>query len=129
MFKDIKAVSSFSVDDLAKAKDFYTRILGLGVSEDSEGLYLHTGGGGKIFVYPKKNHIPATYTILIFPVDNIDVAVEELKRKGIKFEHYEGDIKTDEKGIARESSNGQGPDAAWFKDPAGNFLSVIEEKM
>lgn len=130
MFKDTKAVSSFSVDDLPKAKDFYVRILGLEVSEDPEGMYLHTGGGGKIFVYPKQDHIPATYTNLIFPVDDIDKVVDELTEKGVQFEHYDGDIKTDEKGISRAGtvSGGNNPSAAWFKDPAGNFIAVIEEK-
>jgi len=125
MFKDTKAISSFSVDDLTKAKDFYVRILGLEVSENPEGMYLHTGGGGKIFVYAKPNHVPATYTNLMFPVDDIDKTVDELKEKGVKFEHYEGNIKTDEKGIARRSSSRKGPDAVWFRDPAGNFLAII----
>jgi catechol 2,3-dioxygenase-like lactoylglutathione lyase family enzyme len=127
MFKDTTAISSFSVDDLTRAKDFYVRILGLEVSEDLEGMYLHTGGGGKIFIYTKPSHVPATYTNLIFSVEDIDKAVDELRKKGVEFEHYEGDIKTDEKGIVRRSSSRSGPDAAWFRDPAGNFLAVISK--
>ena len=88
------------------------------------GLELHIAGGNKIFIYPKPNHIPATFTILNFPVDNIEKAVEELTKKGVIFEKYEDPIKTDEKGIFR----GGGPNIAWFKDPAGNILSVLEQK-
>jgi len=125
MFKDVKAFSGFSVNDLQQAKDFYSQILGLGVSEMPEGLELHIAGGARIFIYPKPNHAPATFTILNFPVDNIDRTVEELSRLGVRFEHYsQGDLKTDEKGIAR----GAGPNIAWFKDPAGNILSVLENK-
>jgi catechol 2,3-dioxygenase-like lactoylglutathione lyase family enzyme len=123
MFKNTKAFSGFSVDDLQKAKQFYGETLGLEVSENM-GLELHIAGGNNIFVYPKPNHIPATFTILNFLVDNIEKAVEELTKKGVIFEKYEGDIKTDEKGIHR----GEGPTIAWFKDPAGNILSVLEQK-
>ena len=123
MFKNTKAFSGFSVNDLKKAKEFYSETLGLEVSENM-GLELHIAGGNNIFVYPKPNHTPATFTILNFIVDNIDKAVEELTNKGVIFEKYEGTIKTDEKGIHR----GEGPTIAWFKDPAGNILSVLEQK-
>jgi len=123
MFKNTKAFSGFSVNDLQKAKQFYGEVLGLEVSENM-GLQLHIAGGTNILVYPKPNHIPATFTILNFPVDNIEKAVEELRKKGVIFERYEDPIKTGEDGIFR----GGGPNIAWFKDPAGNILSVLEQK-
>ena len=124
MFKDTKAFSGFSVNDVQKAKEFYGQTLGLDVSEAHGLLTLHIAGGTKILMYPKENHTPATFTILNFPVDNIEQAVDELARKGVHFESYNtGDLVTDEKGIFR----GQGPKIAWFKDPAGNLLSVLEE--
>src|SRR5438552_11614493 len=104
MFTNSKGFSSFSVNDLQKAKEFYGKKLGLNVSESSEGLELHLSGGAKIFVYPKNNHAAATFTILNFPVDNIERAVDQLAKLGIIFEHYEGDLKTDEKGIFRHGS-------------------------
>ncbi len=129
MFKDTKAFGSFSVNDIGKAKEFYSRTLGLEVSETSgemSGLLsLHIAGGNDILIYPKPDHTPATFTILNFPVDNIEEAVEKLTRRGVKFEIYnENELKTDEKGIFR----GGGPKIAWFKDPAGNILSVLQEK-
>jgi predicted enzyme related to lactoylglutathione lyase len=125
MFTDTKAFSSFSVDDLQKAKEFYGQTLGLKVSEMPEGLELDIAGGAKVFIYPKPNHTPATFTTLNFPVDDIDAATDELKERGVRFEHYDkGDLKTDKKGIFR----GPGPNIAWFKDPAGNILSVLAEK-
>jgi catechol 2,3-dioxygenase-like lactoylglutathione lyase family enzyme len=120
MFRNTRAFSGFSVDDLAKAKDFYSQTLGLEVTEANGALNLHIDGSNPIFVYPKPNHVPATFTILNFPVDDIDQAVDELTRRGVTFERYAG-IPSDEKGIAR----GNGPDIAWFKDPAGNILSVL----
>ena len=124
MFKNTKAFSGFSVIDLQKARQFYGDTLGLEVSENM-GLELHIAGGNKIFVYQKPNHTPATFTILNFPVDNIEKAVEELRDKGIIFEKYDyGSIRTDEDGIMR----GNGPAIAWFKDPAGNILSVLEQQ-
>jgi catechol 2,3-dioxygenase-like lactoylglutathione lyase family enzyme len=117
------AFSGFSVDDIEKAKDFYGRVLGMGVTDDHGALRLSIGGSKDVYVYPKSDHVPATYTILNFPVDDIDTAVDELARTGVKFEHYDT---TDEKGIARGSASGNGPDIAWFKDPAGNFLSVLK---
>jgi len=128
MFKNTKAFSSFSVDDLKKAKGFYSDTLGLEVSETPEALDLQLAGGSHVFLYPKPNHAPATFTVLNFQVDNIDQAVDELAGAGIQFESYEGEIKTDDKGIFRGKSQGKGPDIAWFKDPAGNILSVVEEK-
>jgi catechol 2,3-dioxygenase-like lactoylglutathione lyase family enzyme len=121
MFKTSKAFSSFSVDDLAKAKEFYAQKLGLKVSESAEGLEMHPGDLD-IFIYPKPNHKPASFTVLNFLVDDIEKAVDELKGTGVSFEKYDGEIKTNKKGIHR---NG-GPSIAWFKDPAGNILSVLQ---
>ena len=126
MFKDTKAVSSFSVNDLQKAKEFYGQTLGLEVTEGTMGiLNLQLGGGGKIFVYPKPNHEPASFTVLNFPVPDVEDAVDELIKKGITFEQYDEPMKTDKKGILH--GDGRGPDIAWFKDPAGNILSVLKE--
>lgn len=124
MFQDTKAFSSFSVNDLQKAKAFYSRVLGLQVTESKEGLELHIAGGGKVFIYAKPNHTAATFTILNFPVKNIDETVDKLIGLDVRFEKYEGILKTDEKGIFR----GEGPKIAWFKDPAGNILSVVQER-
>ncbi len=124
MFKDTKAFSSFSVNDLEEAKAFYGQTLGLGVSEMPEGLQLSIAGGGMIFIYAKPNHTPATFTVLNFPVADIDAAVNELTKRGVRFESYKGDIQTDEKGIHRGK---EGPMIAWFKDPAGNTLSVLQD--
>ncbi|MEO8764786.1 MAG: VOC family protein [Ginsengibacter sp.] len=126
MFKNTKAFSGFSVNDLQKAKQFYAETLGLEISENM-GLELHIEGGNNIFVYPKPNHTPATFTILNFIVNDIDEAVDELLKKGVVFEKYEGQIKTDEKGIHRSRHKSEGPTIAWFKDPAGNILSVLEQ--
>ncbi len=125
MFKDTKAFSGFSVNDLAAAKEFYGKTLGLEVEEVPMALMLKIAGGNPIYVYGKDNHEPATYTILNFPVDNIDQAAADLKAKGIALEHYEG--MTGDDGIARGIEAGQGPDIAWFKDPAGNILSILNE--
>jgi catechol 2,3-dioxygenase-like lactoylglutathione lyase family enzyme len=122
MFRNTKAFSGFSVNHLEKARQFYSEILGLEVTENM-GLELHIAGGNRIFVYPKSNHIPATFTILNFPVDDVEQAVDELTARGVTFEKYEEPIKTDEKGIFREG----GPKIAWFKDPAGNILSVLQD--
>ena len=124
MLKDSKAYSGFSVDDLEKAKQFYGRILGLKVSESHGLLHLHLAGGATVLVYPKPNHSPATFTILNFPVANVDTAVDELTKRGVRFEIYdEADFKTDDRGVSR----GIGPVIAWFRDPAGNILSVLED--
>jgi predicted enzyme related to lactoylglutathione lyase len=121
MLNGSAAYSGFSVDDIAKAKDFYGRVLGLDITEDHGMLNLSIGGGKSVLLYPKENHVPATYTCLNFPVDDVDKAVEDLGRLGIEFEQYD---MTDEKGIARGIASGEGPDIAWFTDPAGNILSV-----
>lgn len=125
MFKNTKAFSSFSVDDLAKAKKFYGQTLGLKVEEDKKMdiLELPFGQGSQVVIYPKDNHKPATYTVLNFIVDDVEQAVDALNKKGVKMEHYKG-FNQDEKGISRE----WGMVMAWFKDPAGNILSVLEEK-
>jgi predicted enzyme related to lactoylglutathione lyase len=125
MLTKSKAFSSFSVNDLQKAKTFYHEILGLEVADNPMGLIeLNIEGGNKVMVYPKPNHTPASCTVLNFPVKNIDEAVEKLTQKGVSFEQYTGEIQTDEKGISRDTN---GPKIAWFKDPAGNILSVIEQ--
>jgi len=126
MFRDAKAFSSFSVDDVQRAKKFYVETLGLDAEERPEGLELRLAGGGRIFAYPKPNHVPATFTVLNFLVADIERAVAELKQRGVRFESYDmPDLKTDANGIARSD---RGPAAAWFKDPAGNILAVLEEK-
>jgi predicted enzyme related to lactoylglutathione lyase len=123
MLRDSKAFSGFSANDIGKAKEFYGSTLGLKVSESNGLLMLHLAGGNNVLIYPKPNHTPATFTILNFPVDDVDQAVDELSKRGVHFEIYDRpDIKTDKKGIMR----GNGPTIAWFKDPAGNILSVIE---
>lgn len=128
MFKAKAAFSGFSVDDLAKAKEFYSGILGLKVDDEGVGIRLHLPGSAAVFAYPKgDHHQPATFTILNFRVDDIDEAVDELTNRGVQFEHYEDGPKTDEKGILRGRKQNMGPDIAWFKDPAGNILSVIED--
>jgi catechol 2,3-dioxygenase-like lactoylglutathione lyase family enzyme len=114
------AYSGFAVDDLDEAQQFYGGTLGLEVSRESELLTLHLAGGRNTLVYPKPDFTPATYTILNFPVEDVDATVDELTRRGVRFERYEG-FGQDEKGIMR----GNGPDIAWFRDPAGNVLSVI----
>ena len=126
MFTSTKAFSGFSVDDVPRAKQFYGETLGLRVSEEGEHglLVLHIEGDRPTLVYPKPEHTPASFTILNFPVDDIEKAVDELAARGVRFERYAGTgMDTDEKGIAR----GEGPDIAWFKDPAENILSVLQE--
>jgi len=121
-----KAFSGFSVDDLSRAKQFYGGTLGLEVTENKEmkTLMLHLGTGGRVLVYAKgPTHAPASYTVLNFPVEDIDTAVDELVSRGVRFQKYEG-FGQDEKGIAR----GGGPLIAWFTDPAGNILSVLQDK-
>jgi predicted enzyme related to lactoylglutathione lyase len=124
VFKYSKAFSGFSVNDLQKAKEFYNKTLSFDISEMNGFLNLHIGNDAKVLIYSKSNHIPATFTVLNIPVDNIDQAVDELTKRGVQFEMYdEAELKTDEKGIFRDG----GPKIAWFKDPAGNILSVLEE--
>jgi len=122
MLQSQNAFSSFSVNDLQKAKAFYGHTLGLKVKESEMGLEIRPGETD-VFIYPKPNHTAASFTVLNFVVDDIEKAVDELKKNGVKFGQYEGEIKTDEKGIHH---NG-GPSIAWFKDPAGNILSVLEK--
>ena len=123
MLSKTKPFSSFSVNDLEEAKQFYGETLGIEVELKLEGLELHFSNN-IIFIYPKEDHVPATFTVLNFPVKDIDKAVDELTKRGIRFEKYEeGELNTDDRGIFR----GDGPTIAWFKDPAGNFLSLIEE--
>jgi predicted enzyme related to lactoylglutathione lyase len=127
MFKNTKAFSGFSVNDLQKAKEFYGTTLGLEVADGPMGvLQLKLAGGTAIVIYPKPNHTPATFTILNFPVENIETAVSELTNRGVSFIKYdEPEIKTDEQGIHRGEV---GPKIAWFTDPAGNVLSVLEDQ-
>jgi len=127
MFTAKAAFSGCSVNDIAKAKDFYTQTLGLRVEDETMGLHLGLPGGGSLFLYEKGDHQPATYTMLNFVVEDIDAAVDALTGKGVQFEHYEGQLQTDDKGIARGAAAGRGPDIAWFKDPAGNILAVIQD--
>jgi catechol 2,3-dioxygenase-like lactoylglutathione lyase family enzyme len=122
MFENTKAFSGFAVDDLDKARRFYGDTLGIRTSEHNGLMTLHLAGGRDTLVYPKPGHVPADYTILNFPVDDIERAVGELTARGVTFERYEGSGQ-DEKGISR----GGGPAIAWFKDPAGNILSVLQE--
>ena len=121
MLRDSRAFSGFSSNDVAKAKAFYAEKLGLEVTEDDGRLTLHLAGGGKVIVYPKPNHEPATFTVLNFPVKDIEGTVDSLAKTGIQFERYEG-MDQDSRGISR----GGGSLIAWFKDPAGNILSVIQ---
>jgi catechol 2,3-dioxygenase-like lactoylglutathione lyase family enzyme len=127
MFKDTPAFSGFAVDDIEAARAFYTDVLGLDVSTMTEvpgGLMrLNMAGGNQVVVYPKPHFTPATYTILNFPVDDIEAAVDQLSAKGVTFERYDG-FDQDERGIARDTT---GPAIAWFTDPAGNILSVLQE--
>ncbi|ADB48783.1 VOC family protein [Conexibacter woesei] len=123
MFEKTKAFSGFAVDDLARAKQFYGETLGLRVTEEHGLLTLHIAGDRPTLVYPKPDHVPAGYTILNFPVDDIDAAVAELTARGVSFERYDG-MRQDENGVMRE----EGPLIAWFTDPAGNVLSVLQER-
>jgi len=123
MFKDTNAFSGFSVDDLDAARRFYSETLGIEVSEEGPGLGLELATGGSVFIYPKDDHEPAGFTVLNFPVDDIEAAVDELTERGIAIERYDG-FGQDERGIA---SPPHGPRIAWFKDPAGNVLSVLSD--
>jgi predicted enzyme related to lactoylglutathione lyase len=123
MFENTRAFSGFAVDDLDAAKKFYGEVLGLKTSEQYGLLTLHLAGGRDTLVYPKPDHAPATYTILNFAVDDIDAAVDELVSRGVELEKYDG-LGQDDKGINRAG----GPYIAWFKDPAGNILAVLQER-
>ena len=123
MLEASKAFSGFSANDIGKAKEFYGKTLGLKVSESHGLLTLHLASGNKVLIYPKPNHVPATFTVLNFPVNDVDQAVDQLTKRGVHFEIYDlPEIKTDKKGTMR----GNGPTIAWFKDSAGNILSVLE---
>jgi catechol 2,3-dioxygenase-like lactoylglutathione lyase family enzyme len=125
MLKDSRSFSSFSVNDINKAREFYSKMLGLIVEDGMEGiLSIRLAGGSTAIAYPKSNHIPASFTILNFVVNDLEETVNELSKRGVRFETYKGtEYETDDQGIFR----GRGPKIAWFKDPAGNILSVIEE--
>ena len=124
MLRASNAFSGFSVNDVPAAMKFYGDTLGLKVSEDHGIMTITLSNGGSVIAYPKDNHEPATFTVLNFPVTDVDKTVDELVNRGVKFERYNtGDIKTDAKGVMR----GNGPTIAWFKDPAGNILSVLDE--
>jgi predicted enzyme related to lactoylglutathione lyase len=120
-----KAFSSFSVNDLAKAKSFYANTLGLPVTQTPEGLSIQVAPDYAVFLYPKPNHEPATFTVLNFQVQKIEETVDRLTQAGVSFLHYEGEIATDKKGIARNTT---GPVIAWFADPSGNILSLVENR-
>ncbi len=123
MLKHSKGFSGFSAGNIQTAKKFYSETLGLDVTESHGLLTLRLVGGNNVLIYPKPNHVPATFTVLNFPVKDVDLAVDELTKRGVRFEIYDlPNLKTDKKGIMR----GNGPTIAWFKDPAGNILSVIE---
>lgn len=128
MFSAKAAFSGFSVNNLDEAKQFYAKVLGLKLVDESMGLNLELPGGGSVFIYPKSDHVPATFTVLNFVVDDIDVAVDALGAGGVSFERYDNmPGQQDEKGILRGLAANQGPDIAWFKDPAGNILSVLQD--
>lgn len=116
--------SGFSVDDVAAAKKFYAETLGLTLLDENMGLMFAMPGGGRFFIYEKENHVPATYTTLNLEVDDVDAAIDSLKAAGVTFEMYDY-MHQDAKGIARGRAAGMGPDIAWFKDPAGNILSIL----
>jgi catechol 2,3-dioxygenase-like lactoylglutathione lyase family enzyme len=125
VLRDSHAFSGFSVDDVPAARAFYADTLGLAVTEANGMLTLDLSGGGRVLMYPKEDHVPATFTVLNFPVPDVEAAVDALAARGVRFEHYEGTpIETDARGIFR----GGGPLIAWFTDPAGNVLSVLQDE-
>jgi catechol 2,3-dioxygenase-like lactoylglutathione lyase family enzyme len=124
--KYLHVFSGFSVRDVAATERFYRDTLGLEIKSSDMGLQLTLPGGAEVFIYPKPNHEPASFTILNLVVADIDAAVKELADRGIEFEHYP-DMHQDEDGIARGKAAGMGPDIAWFKDPSGNILSVLQD--
>ena len=125
MFQDSKAFASYSSNDIEAAKKFYGETLGIKCGDAMGALLLEFAGGTNFFIYPKDNHEPATHTVLNLPVTDVEKVVDELTSRGVEFEKYDTpDIKTDEKGIARGD---EGPTIAWFKDPAGNIISVLDD--
>jgi len=126
MFKPKSAFSGFSVESLSEARDFYTQTLGLKANDEGPGLRIQLPNGSSVFAYQKPDHVPATFTILNFEVDDIDEAVDALTTRGVRFEHYNVGPGTDKKGILRGKQQNMGPNIAWFKDSAGNILSVLE---
>jgi catechol 2,3-dioxygenase-like lactoylglutathione lyase family enzyme len=127
MFRPRAAFSGFSVDNLATAREFYAGVLGLTTEDRPGGMRMSLPGGSTAWAYPKEDHQPTTYTMLDFVVDDIDEAVAALTERGVRFERYENGPPQDEKGILRGRSVQLGPDIAWFKDPAGNILAVLQE--
>lgn len=127
MFKPVQSYNGFSINDLSAAKQFYTDVLGMQVTEEGPGMRIHHIGGGSVIAYVKEDHQPASYTVMNLEVANIDEAVRGLGEAGVQFERYEGALQ-DELGIMRGLSSGDGPDIAWFKDPSGNILSVLQER-
>jgi len=125
MLRNSPAFSGYSTDDIDRARDFYSGTLGLDTADDMGALSLRFQNGQRVFIYPKPNHEPATFTVLNFPVDDLDAAVDDLTAKGITFERYP-EMEHDEKGIVRTPDPNMGPDIAWFKDPAGNIISVLK---
>jgi catechol 2,3-dioxygenase-like lactoylglutathione lyase family enzyme len=127
LFENSEAFGSMSSDDTEASRRFYAETLGLQVRDEAMGgiISVQLPRGGAVMIYPKDDHQPATYTVLNFPVDDVDAAVDELVSRGVVFEHYGPDLHQDEKGIMRGKAAGMGPDQAWFKDPAGNILSVL----
>lgn len=128
MFADSKAFTGFSVDDIEIAKKFYGDTLGIRVGDAGMGnIALHLAGGNDVFIYPKDDHVPATFTILNFEVDDIDKAIDQLVERGVTLERYDG-MAQDDKGVMRGLAHDMGPDIAWFTDPAGNVLSVLQSE-
>ncbi len=126
MLSDSAAFSGFTVDDVTTAKAFYVDVLGLDVTEANGMLTLHLAKDRPTLVYPKSDHVPATFTILNFPVDDIDAAVDDLVARGVEFARYDG-MPQDDKGVLRGLASDRGPDIAWFHDPAGNIFSVLQQ--
>lgn len=126
IFKLDESFSTYSIDDVGEARSFYADTLGIDVTDEKEGGIGLNLAGRSVYLYPKEDHKPAAFTVLNLAVDDIDEAVDELKSRGIEFESYDGDIATDDNGIFRGGEKGQGPNIAWFKDPADNIISVIE---
>lgn len=129
MFHAKAAFSGLSASNLDEQKQFYTEVLGLNLADDAMGLMFDLPGGGQLFIYERPNHEPATYTALNFVVESIDTAVDELSAAGVTFERYDNmPAQQDEKGVMRGLATNDGPDIAWFKDPSGNILSVLQDK-